>query len=184
MKSLMKARSWLFIVLVIHIAILVFGLGAQSQKSGEQGNNPEDLQNVGQHEQEKVTEFIPKNNKKTTTMTVSVVDVRGDKKTTETPPEKQTTKSQNKACGEGFYYGVGVEIALNIIVTVAEGYAADLAGVQVGDLVVAYREHADMVWKSGGGFRGEDGTGIDLKIKRNGKEFVVTMVREKICYEE
>lgn len=71
------------------------------------------------------------------------------------------------------YGGIGIQTGILEVVTVIfEGYAADRAGLKVGDMLIYTGE-----------IRGEPGTTLILKVFRNFNYLDFTIIREKICYD-
>lgn len=71
------------------------------------------------------------------------------------------------------YGGIGIQTGmLEAITVIFEGYAADRAGLQVGDRLIYIGE-----------IRGEPGTILKLKVFRNPDYLDFTIIREKICYD-
>lgn len=76
-----------------------------------------------------------------------------------------------------FFGGVGIQqdfFTLKIE-EVYKNYPADRAGIMVGDIVES---------QNGEDIRGKIGAAITVKVTRNGISFYVTLIREKICYED
>jgi hypothetical protein len=76
-----------------------------------------------------------------------------------------------------FFGGIGIQqdfMTLRLEV-VYKGYPADKAGLMIGDVVEP---------ENGEDIRGEIGTSINVKVTRNGDVFYLTLVREKICYDD
>jgi C-terminal processing protease CtpA/Prc len=97
-------------------------------------------------------------------------------------------KSKMSNCGKDFYGGVGITHSgffSPVVSEVAKGYAADRAGVKIGDVILGFFEHSDLTkFIEGPTIKGKEGTGIDLYVKRNEKVIKFSIVREKICYEK
>lgn len=70
------------------------------------------------------------------------------------------------------YGGIGIQQGLFDITVVFEGYAADRAGIKVGDELL-----------SNGEIRGEPGTVVHIKVRRGKNILEFTIIREKICYD-
>ena len=98
--------------------------------------------------------------------------------------EKQESKEELKVIPKGdtdalgkecpyTYGGIGIQSgAFDVISVVYEGYAADRAGLKVGDIIL-----------SKGEIRGEPGTSIYIRVLRQGTYIDFTIIREKICYD-
>lgn len=77
-----------------------------------------------------------------------------------------------KKC-EHTYGGIGIESGpFDVITKIFEGYAADRAGLHVGD-VMFYS----------GYIRGEPGTIVHIRFKRGSQYLNIDIMREKVCYD-
>lgn len=108
---------------------------------------------------------------------VEVVDVPMDEdvdiieKEAKDPYQRDASK---KECAS-IYGGIGIEINLktNAVTLVSSGYPADTAGILVGDIVTTI---------SGEDIRGEIGSLVALSVVRGNKQFILNLIRDKICY--
>lgn len=186
--SMKKLRFWLILITVLHI---IFALSVSGKGQGESENDAGHQERQGQGERsdegdgagdDEFKSFIDKpNNKKTTTIKVKFEE-EGRERQDEAGEVKEEEVAK-KECESNFYYGVGISFGFeNTIISVGKGYAADKAGVMVGDKILGYIDHSNGVFREGTNFRGAEGEGIDIFVIRDGKKLKFTMVREKICY--
>lgn len=107
----------------------------------------------------------------------------------ETPPEKAeiVTKEKpkkkvvnaEKECPGKWYGGIGIRNSFDPIfrceriAEVFPGYAADLAGLQVGDLIL---------WTSDKEIVGPPDSVFQMKVLRGGDTLLFTLKRVKVCY--
>lgn len=188
---LLKYRFWLTVVILLHLALVIGKSGqgdgegenqSQQQKQGGGGNQDEE-EGAYSNEDDQFDSFInkPEKRKSISKIKIHFEDV-GDKQADE--EEAEEVKESSKECGSDFYIGVGVQFDYdNTILNVAQGYAADRAGIKEGDKVLGYTDHATpYVYVEGINFRGTEGVGIDVYVMRNGEKLKFTMIREKICY--
>lgn len=91
-------------------------------------------------------------------------------------PGENKNSSKNDKC-DSYYGGIGVQqdILTLKLLKVYSGYAADRAGLRAGDIIQSI---------AGEEIKGEIGTTLSLRVIRNSTEFTITIVREKICYED
>ncbi len=118
-----------------------------------------------------VDKFIPKPQAAQVPETVSVTFSIRHK-------QKQVHKSKSvKTCKETQWYGgIGIEQdGYGVIGKIAEGYAADRAGLRVGDRILGGTKNPDI--------RGPIGTLISLMIMRGSQIISYDLIREKICFE-
>lgn len=91
--------------------------------------------------------------------------------------KKQPPKKISKDCPGDWYGGVGVMLNLTAngltIIEIYRGYAADLAGLQVGDMILGMSDPELL---------GPPGTTIHLTIRRGTHTFGVNVTRTKVCY--
>ena len=102
---------------------------------------------------------------------------------------KSEMSSLNEAV-TGKFGGVGIQIATEsdeiVVYAVTKGAPADRGGVKAGDIIVSVdgKSAEEITFNNITDYvRGEVGTEIVLGIKRNGKIFDVTLVREEIMVE-
>lgn len=94
-------------------------------------------------------------------------------------PKRKKVINAEKECPGKWYGGIGIRNGVDPVfrcdrvVEVFQGYAADLAGLQVGDLIL---------WTSDGEIVGPPGTVFQMKIMRGGEILVLTITRVKVCY--
>jgi hypothetical protein len=179
-------KSILIAVTILHIIVLLnyIAEGQGSNKQAPQGINGEEIsESKGEHGQyeEEFKTFIEKPNDREMSVTIAFEEKGEQDQKTE--PDKANEEKSDKDCGGFFYFGVGVSHLAMIIDNVAKGYAAERAGIQVGDRVIGFTDHETGIFIQGIDFRGKEGSGLDIVVERNGKELTFTMVREKICYE-
>lgn len=83
----------------------------------------------------------------------------------------------DKDCGEGSWYGgIGVahESFSGELTEIFPGYAADAAGLMVGDIVL----------NEPGSIRGDPGTQAFVRVERNGRVLSFIIMRQKICFNQ
>lgn len=149
--------------LTLHITAIL--LAAQLAGNGGEGEGDGNGNGDGESKQ---THFIPK------PLDVEIIVELGDGVTAQKP--QKGVKSSRKCLDDLWYGGIGIQSGFTgKIESVAPGYAADRAGIKVGDFVQGNTQ-----------IRGEPGTEVTIVVFRpSTKEtFTVTLTREKICYEE
>ena len=121
-----------------------------------------------------VKDIIPKD--KPTEITVIQNKVNDGDVLIKAPIPKKAVDA-DKECPGKWYGGIGVQDIPDRngekIAIIFVGYPADLAGLQVGDVITAVSEKE---------ITGPVGTPITLKILRNGSYFDITIIRGKVCY--
>lgn len=140
-------------------------------------HNPSQDKNTNQDQKGEVMvelqgEIIPRSSDGKTTAPDSEVELLTLK-----PKENPNAK---KCEGDRFYGGIGIVLSSSegvfdypvnrVVSEVAHGYPGYRAGILVGDIVL----NIDSL-------RGEPGTAVDVFVVRNGVEFKLTIIREKIC---
>lgn len=143
--------------LVLFTALVLNPHGKPGKGPGESGQ-----EQGGQHEKEK--QFQPKTED-------------GKAKEQDAPVEVtfiQLPRPQaSKLPCDAPYGGVGLKSFGPQVEEVAPGYAADRAGIKVGDWILNKWHAQDL--------RGEPGTHVTIIVERKGQRFVFDVVREKIC---
>lgn len=174
-----KYRPWLVLSIVLHAMIALHISQGGDPSSAEKESEEEQTRNL---EKDDFNSFIDKETQPKE-MTVNLV-FEDEGKNPEDPskkPEPETTESDSK-CEGSFYYGIGVRFDGLTIMEVAKGYAADRAGIKVGDLFTSYRDHRENKVVEGYDFRGEEGRTIDIYILRDGRKMTFTVTTEKVCH--
>jgi hypothetical protein len=193
-------RFWLLVVIILHILAvsrvkeekhltLIDPEGRQNDKSGLvsdvegsdlAGEDKDAIKGVIESD-EAFDSFIKKQEENKNVTKIKVVFENSGQD--ETGEQDKAEEEQTK-CDGSEYEGVGVSFRDFVIIDyVAEGYAADKAGIKSNDEVLGYIDHdTPDKFEKGVDFRGTAGKGIDIFIKRDGKVIKFTMVREKICY--
>lgn len=158
----------IFISIILHISLaaamsLMIGPSGQESEQGSKDRQRSISMRLldKPHNSDPKKEVIPEKE--------SGVRIRKEK----LPPEQTVV---DHPC-ENFYTGIGITtLGDNCRVdTVAVGYPAYRAGIQVGDLIIS-----DDLTCPG---RGPIGTLLTIKILRGNKALTKTLVREKICTE-
>ncbi len=100
---------------------------------------------------------------------VNVISIGTNKK-----HKKKQHKKPKTDC-KAFYGGVGVTISelTGRIIQALPQYPAHRAGLRVDDVII-----------NDASLRGTIGESVEIHYLRNGEEFIVTIVREKICTED
>lgn len=100
-----------------------------------------------------------------------------------TPEENKQSKDDL----EGKFEGIGAQLGLknNQIVVIAplKDSPAERAGVKAGDLIIKVNDQSTEKWtltEAVSKIRGPQGTKVKLTLERDGKQFVITITREKI----
>lgn len=173
-----KIASYSFLASIIIHALILFGpfLGSKDATPNKEPPKPKKQQiRVILHK-----EFIPKEEKKKVIKRKTVKIAR-----------KKVPKPQNKSlkCKDGRrYIGVGfthrgLGIGYDEVIEVAPGYAADRAGLQVGDVVIGIID-LNIGYDLQPLYRlknGKKGTPVTLVIERMGIRMEIDMVREEVC---
>lgn len=157
-------KRYYFLSVAAHVGVLILAAMLASNPGGEggEGNN-----NAEGGEQQ--TKFIPKLVEVELVMSSELGEGDG-------PPAPPPVKAERACLNNLWYGGIGIQSGFTgKIESVAPGYAADRAGVKLGDMVT-----------SKGEIRGEPGTQVTINVFRpsTGETFTLTLTREKICYEE
>lgn len=162
MSSEMRMKKSIAFSLFLHILPIVLILTMKTNQKGD-GEKDKNGQGSEQPIEIEVVE-LPKEDKDA---------VEKDKDEKGDLPEE---KKKNENC-KYYYGGIGVEVNYlsSKLTKVFKGYAAEKAGLEVGDLVESF---------TGEDIRGEVGTTISLRVTRGAEVLIVNVVREKICYEK
>lgn len=89
-------------------------------------------------------------------------------------PKKKAINA-DKRCPNSWYGGIGIQDTGNGISKIFKGYTADLAGIEVGDIIVS---------TDGEEIVGTPGTGFYITINRKGNIFRQYILRTKVCYND
>lgn len=92
-------------------------------------------------------------------------------------PKRKKPVDVDKECPNSWYGGIGIRSSFNgTIVDVYSGYPADLAGIQVGDIILQVSGDGEIL--------GPPGSKFKLLIKRKNTIFEVIVTRGKVCYDK
>ena len=161
----MRLGTLAFIVsLALHL--IVFGSFVAGGGTGD-----EDGANGSGHFEQDTVKIVPKPEEKKEPQVVT--PIQGEN----IIPFEEKFLEEAKKCVP-FFGGIGVQIGYNNIVggvqiqKVYKGYPAYNSGVKEGDFLM-------IPWTD---IRGEPGTILNLKLRRDGKTIVIKVPRDRICY--
>jgi C-terminal processing protease CtpA/Prc len=182
MKIIYKYKFWLAFVLVLHI-IASINMGNTSSKTESERSVESSFLSEG--DKTLVIDFVKKQRESSSkSVRVRIKSIGNFEK------EQEAQKAQSAKCEDDSknetYEGMGIVHSWEgVVKKVAEGYAADKAGIMVNDVILGFFEHSDPDrFVEGVELRGKSGTSVDVIVKRNGEIIRLTMTREKICYEQ
>lgn len=162
----MKLSRSIILSTTLHLLFLVLVSFGAVTNDGSKGDGPERFKGV------EVSTVIEKDKP----IDIDVV-YQEPKEAEVTIPKLPKTVPVDKDCPDKWYGGVGIELTYTPqgerIDRVYKGYAADRAGLQIGDLIVAVSEKEIL---------GEPGTPLDLLINRDGQSIMTHVIRSKVCY--
>lgn len=190
MKFIHKYRFWLILTLIIHILVsYTLKGGKRSESQGAKGKGSVEKSSLSKEDKKAIAKILDEDFKdfiakqKEGKIGKLKVKISGDIPTYK-KSEQSSDDSVKDKCEEDSYVGVGIRhYNWGIVSDVAKGYAADRAGVKIGDEIMGFFEHSNpSKFIEGVEIRGKVGTGVDLYIKRDGKMIRLSMIREKICY--
>jgi hypothetical protein len=108
---------------------------------------------------------------------VTMIDVQEEPKIALPKKQKKKLKNADLECPGNWYGGIGIQSKSHPlgeeIEKVFSGYPADLAGLQVGDVITSV---------VGNEITGPPGTPVHMVIMRNGRFIKLTIIRGKVCY--
>lgn len=165
----MKKR-YFFISLLFH-ALILLHLTTGGDGSSQGGSGAEAGGGAPKHD-----EIIPK------TVEIEMIEASPDKGEVPLPKEPEP-KTLHECVDDHWYGGVGLEENYwdgGRISRVFSGYPAEIAGVQVGDMI----ESVNGLPESGvNTIRGDPGTQVTLGLNRYGVRLSLTITRDRICTE-
>lgn len=158
----MNRFSPFVISLILHLILLTLALSQQGTGNGN-----------GQKQASKNIEILPK------VVDVSIVDtpMPTDKGTVTVPKPKLHKDGLTECVDDSWYGGIGItqDYMSHTIISVADGYPADKAGLKTGDMIIGIVTNDDDI-------RGEPGTTIVLSVRKaSGDVMTVEMIRDRIC---
>jgi hypothetical protein len=166
----------IFIHSAIFIALLIHGGGGGNGK-GKGDRERKDGQGQGsKYKGAEAADVIPKERP----TEVSIIETPPAKSDIVTKKQKKKRiRNADKECPGKWYGGIGIRNKYNVLMgaeevdEVFEGYAADLAGIRKGDLII---------WTSEPEIIGPPGSTFQMKIMRDGNIMLLTITRVKVCY--
>ena len=154
-----------------HVALLALMVVGPAHCAGGSGKSPKPgEQAMPRGNQDAFNGFEPKDN------TVEVALVDSPKGDGPGKPKKASCKYTYSGVGlaESAYYKVDREMVITTVTDIAPGYAADRAGIKVGDELIRPRTED---------LRGPEGTPVDITVRRDGALLTFHVIRETICFE-
>lgn len=161
--------------LTLHLAVLLIALHLGGE-GNEKGNSKEKGKGEGNNRYKGVDASTVIEKERPTE--VEIVEQPEIKSPMPKKPKKQA-KNADKECPGKWYGGIGVQTGfepvrrLITIDRIFSGYPADIAGLQVGDIILNVSDNEIL---------GEPGTQINMLIERNGQILAFSFKRGKVCY--
>lgn len=159
------------ISMITHLALMLLVMlllgGGDGNGKGD-GDKDKQGNSGGKHDGVKNADVTPK----TTKIDIELMDIPKLKGVMKKKPQKKVVIA-DKECPDSWYGGIGVGTFGDTVTRVYEGYAADLAGIKIDDVIVS---------SDGESILGAPGTVVRLTIMRNGVKMFMSIVRGKVCY--
>lgn len=177
--SIMDKRSGIsfFTSLLLHSIVFIFLiLGGGSGPGGEGDKGDGDGQG-SKYEGVEVGNVIPK--EKPTEVEIIEIPEPEESEISLPKEEKKQLIDADAECPDKWYGGIGVRngwdpvLKLERVSEVFPGYAADIAGLKAGDLIL---------WISDIQIIGEPGTVLRMRVMRGDQVLNLTLTRVKVCY--